>query len=142
MNWGTKLTIGLAVFMVFILGLCARIFFFTNTDDLVENDYYEKGEAYESEYREQLNARNDPGAVQLNWTDAGLQLHFMNASSYQLILRHPYDAKGDEQLNGAAGSNQKILVPRRKFVAGNWRAELRWTSGSTVYRVKKEIHVR
>lgn len=46
MNWGTKLIIGMALFMAFIIGL-AVFMLNSNADPLVDKDYYEKGLKYD-----------------------------------------------------------------------------------------------
>ncbi|RZM29342.1 MAG: hypothetical protein EOO88_05320 [Pedobacter sp.] len=62
MNWGTKIIIGMAVFMAFILVL--GIFMIrSNPDPLVDEDYYEKGLNYDQELKRMEEIKKDSIAL-------------------------------------------------------------------------------
>ncbi|MBC7759176.1 MAG: FixH family protein, partial [Phormidesmis sp. FL-bin-119] len=59
MNWGTKLTIGMVLFMGFIIILVILMIKPHKADSLIDNDYYEKGQTYDTDYNARRDAKND-----------------------------------------------------------------------------------
>ena len=70
MNWGTKIVLGMAVFMLFIIGMVVYMFKIHGNDALVEEDYYEKGLNYNQEYKAKENTLNDGAEPDIKITDS------------------------------------------------------------------------
>lgn len=62
MNWGTKIVIGMASFMAFIIVL-ATLMIRSNPDPLVDEDYYEKGLNYDQEIKRMEKVKQDSVAL-------------------------------------------------------------------------------
>lgn len=62
MNWGTKLIIGMASFMAFIIVL-GTLMITSKSDPLVDEDYYEKGLNYDTEIKRLEKVKQDSVAA-------------------------------------------------------------------------------
>ena len=62
MNWGTKLVIGMGLFMAFIITLVVFMMR-SGSDDLVDKDYYQKGIEYDKEYTRKNQVQQDQAHV-------------------------------------------------------------------------------
>ncbi|MDO7743869.1 MAG: FixH family protein, partial [Pedobacter sp.] len=61
MNWGTKIAVGMSIFMVFIVVMVFTMFN-SKTDALVDNDYYEKSINYDKVYDKKEQVKLDSAA--------------------------------------------------------------------------------
>ncbi len=138
MNWGTKLTIGLTLFMGFIVTLVVLMVAPHKADSLIENDYYERGQAYDTDYNQKEAAKKDgmvPGIV----TDsAGLAVSFAKAVTYHIELRRLSDSKFDKSFK-ADSAIMKIFIPAHELESGSWLLRIRYQAGGEQYLYQHKI---
>ncbi|MCY1513218.1 hypothetical protein D9M68_477050 [compost metagenome] len=140
MNWGTRLVIGSAAFMLFIAGMAFYMFSVQDRDALVEDDYYEKGMAYNDEMKALQRTQDDHAAPQIKISESQLILQLNDSASYSLKLLKPSSAKEDRNLKGTtAGEANLIVIDRTQMSKGLWMLELRWVSRQKEYRYQKNI---
>ncbi|MGI4729762.1 MAG: FixH family protein, partial [Janthinobacterium lividum] len=83
MNWGTKLVIGMAVFMAFIIGL-GLMMVTSKSDDLVDANYYENGLKYDRDYNRKEQVLKDHAQPEININPESLILKFTQPATGKL----------------------------------------------------------
>ena len=139
MNWGTKLMIGMGLFMAFIIAMSVKMFMIAGADDLVEKNYYEKGLAYDEDYNLQKEAMIDSVIPVFRVDKNGLNILFTSAAQYKLICKRPSNSKLDRVFTGEADENYELFLPRNEFEPGPWRFHLEFTVNGKPYLVEREI---
>lgn len=139
MNWGTKISIGLGLFMAFIVGMGIKMIL-SNSDDLVESDYYEKGLAYNQDFKEQQDAVRDSVIPEIAASDKGLSIQFDKPASYTLVCKRPSDVKLDKYFSGELNNqNESLFIPKEELRSGVWQIGLEFTIKGKKYLVERKI---
>lgn len=140
MNWGTKIVLGMAAFMLFIVGMVVYMFRVHGNDALIDNDYYEKGVNYDKEYNAAQNVFIDKAIPAITITDNQIIIRLTDSASYDIRLMRPTTGKDDYNLKGKTlGDNNLILVDRKNMHLGVWLLELKWVANEKEYSFKKSI---
>jgi len=141
MNWGTKLVLGMATFMIFIVALVS-IMFTSKKDALVDNDYYEKGINYNKVYnrKEQMNQDHAQPAVSIG-TDM-IILRFKDQAEGIAKLMRTSDKELDKTIPFKTNLNQQVIVPSGMLKSGSWRLILEWVSNGKSYLYEQEITLK
>src|SRR5690606_36918435 len=138
MNWGTKLVIGMALFMSFILILVLKMAF-SPEDALIDKDYYEKGQNYNVEYDAKQRAVQDSVVPEINVSEDGLTINFKQAVDYKLTAKRPSDIKMDKQFDGKTDETFSINLPESELAKGPWKLTLQFNISDKEYLVEREI---
>lgn len=140
MNWGTRLVIGLAAFMLFIISMAFYMFRIQDRDALVEDDYYEKGIGYNEDMQAKQRTLDDNAAPEIKISESQLILQLKAPASYSLKLLKPSASKEDHAQKGVtAGEANLIVIDRARMSKGLWMLELRWESHQKAYLYQKNI---
>jgi hypothetical protein len=139
MNWGTKIVIGMALFMTFILAMAVKMVIDGGQDDLVEKDYYEKGLDYDKEYDLQTVALTDSVIPQFTTSQEGLLILFKAPVQYTLGCRRASDSKLDRVYQGESDSENQVFISRTDLKSGPWNLHLKFTVKGKEYVVAREI---
>jgi hypothetical protein len=143
MNWGTKIIIGMALFMAFIMAMAAKMVLSGAEDDLVEKNYYEKGLQYDQSYNLQSVAVSDSVVPTFEAAQDHLIISFKSApEKYKLLCLRPSDSKLDFVYQGAALDNKKMLVSREKLKSGPWNFHLEFTINDKEYLVERQMTIQ
>lgn len=132
MNWGLKIVLGLAAFMIFIVG--AGIYMVTkNTDTLEDEDYYEKSLSYDDVYQRKQNLLNDHARPMVNVKNDTLYIAFDQPHNRgDLFFKRPSDNTLDITLPFVADS-RFYKLPVASFTKGSWRLEISWQQAGKAY---------
>lgn len=142
MNWGTKIVLGMAAFMLFIISMVVYMFKTHGNDALVEDDYYEKGINYDKEYDAKSNTLNDDAAPVIKISKSQLILQLKDAADYQLTLMRPSEAKKDVTSKGKTiGDANLIIIDAARLDKGLWSLKLEWHAKGKDYLFVKEITI-
>lgn len=140
MNWGQKLVIGLASFMVFILALGAYMISRQSDDALVDKDYYQKGIDYDQEYNWKQNVLDRHMSPEIKTSGSQLVIQLKTAATYELQMMRPSDAHADRSLKGETlGEQHLILINKNDFKSGAWHLTLKWTNQGETYLYSRDI---
>jgi hypothetical protein len=140
MNWGTKLVIGLGLFMIFIISMAVKMVISAGQDDLVDKNYYEKGLTYNTDYNQQQSALTDSVIPAFTADQDGISISFKLPVKYKLLCQRASDSKLDRVLKGTAKT--VVFLPRSEFKSGPWNLRLEFNSGGKEYLVEREIMMR
>lgn len=138
MNWGTKLMIGMGLFMAFIITLCVKMI--TSSDDaLIDKNYYEKGLKYDTEYNARQSAVADSVVPVIEVNDYGLVISFTDQAACTLNLKRLSDSKLDTVITVATNEDLSVQVAEGELQSGPWRLTLDYVINNKSYQVKQEI---
>lgn len=142
MNWGTKIIIGMGTFMSFIVVL-GVLMWRSETDALVENDYYEKGLEYNSAYALKEQVIKDHAAPEIKLSEGSLTIKFKTQASGSLTLMRTSDKHLDKHLRFETDSLRELNLATAQLIKGQWRLILKWSnSAGTVYLDEREVMLR
>ena len=138
MNWGTKLMIGMGLFMAFIVVLVYKMV--TSPEDaMIDKNYYEKGQAYDTVYNAKQRAIQEGMVPKIEVNQNGLSIVFSQPADYKLICKRPSDSKLDRQFEGKLAEDFTIYIPKEDLKAGPWKINLEYTINGRNYLVEREI---
>ena len=141
MNWGTKLIIGMVIFMCFIVALGVMMFN-SKSDALVDNDYYEKGIDYDVEYNSKKQVKKDSAAPILEITKVGLSLQFASSAIGDIQLMRLDDKSMDKLIHFETLADHRAQFPTEALAKGRWNLRISWTSDGTQYIDEQAIHIK
>lgn len=137
MNWGTKLVIGMGLFMAFIITLVVFMMR-SDSDDLVDKDYYQKGIEYDKEYARKNQVQQDNAEPEIYVGDS-LKIVFKKPATGSVRFLHPSDKKNDRTLNMETSKNNVFVLPLNETSKGHWKLILEWKSKGKDYLFEKNI---
>lgn len=143
-NWGTGLTIGMLLFIGFILYFVVQIMTDKNLDfDMVTEDYFQKELGFQQELDAQQNNNTLMKNITSKITEQGLVLNFpsdLNSEeiSGTIFMYRPSNKKLDFeipiQLKGSS-----MMIPGEKLVPGRWNTIINWNYQGKYYLFKEKI---
>jgi hypothetical protein len=140
MSWGTKIVLGMATFMLFIIAMVVYMFIVHGKDALVEDDYYEKGLSYNQEYNATQNVLDHDAQPLITIKNSQIIVQLKDSASYALKLMRPSAQKEDVALKGnTIGNSNLILIDRKLLAKGMWTFSIQWESNKKTYFFKKDI---
>jgi len=138
MNWGTKLVLGMATFMIFIVAL-VLIMFTSKKDALVDNDYYEKGINYNKVYNRKEQMKQDHAQPEVSVGTDMIILRFKDQAEGIAKLMRTSDKELDKTIPFKTNLNRQVIVPSGMLKSGSWRLILEWVSNGKSYLYEQEI---
>jgi hypothetical protein len=137
MNWGTKLVIGMGLFMSFIITL-AVLMIRSESDDLVDVNYYEKGIEYDKDYVRKNQLITDMAEPEISVSDQ-LTIIFKSPAKGSIRFIHPSDKTKDNILSIDSGSDNQVQIPLNEYRKGHWKVSIEWMSNEKSYLYEKNI---
>lgn len=141
MNWGTKLVIGMLSFMSFIIVL-GVLMFNSKNDALVDNDYYEKGLAYDADYNRKEQVKTDDAGPKISVDRKNITLDFKTEASGIINLRRNSDKSMDKRIALQTDDKHQALIPLTGVAKGQWRIIVSWISDGKSYLDEQEIRIQ
>ena len=139
MNWGKKVMLGMGLFMVFIACLGAIMIMKSGDDALIDNNYYEKGQAFDVDYNKKQRAIDDLVVPTININDAGVTITFPVPVSYKLNCRRLSDSGMDKNFEGSTNEDRNIQLQKGDLEPGPWLLRIEYTANAKNYLFEGEI---
>lgn len=139
MNWGKGIAIGLAVFVIFIVGMSIKMFSQANDD--YDHEYYEKGLAFDADYAKEKQVIADHAQPQVKIQGDNLQVAFVQPATGKVHFVRPADRRLDHWVNLQSGSSTQITIPLAKMVSGQYQLIFDWTSNGKKYLYQQEVFI-
>ncbi|MAN59587.1 MAG: cytochrome C oxidase Cbb3 [Flavobacteriaceae bacterium] len=143
-NWGTGITIGIVLFIAFILFFVIKMSTDSHYDyDLVVEEYYQKDLAYQTEIDAEENLKLLTGAIIGKKTAGGWLLNFPQEVVTQevigtVFLYRPSNKQLDFQLPLEI-SGTTLLIPDDRLLGGRWNITIEWEQEGTAFLYRDEI---
>jgi len=140
MNWGKGIIWGMALFMLFILGMCVHMF--RMPADEYDHHYYEKGLNFDQDYNKEKQVATDQARPQIRIGGDSVRIVFRKAAKGNVRFIRPSSEALDKvfPLNTAEGKTAAFTVAA--LVKGRWRLVLEWNSGQKDYLYEQEVDLR
>ncbi len=139
-NWGTKLFIAIVLFMALIIGFV--IASFQHRVNLVEKDYYPKGQFYQTRLDEIKNAvqiRNS-FIFEKGETSIILRLPLINADTASVYFFRPSNTSYDRMYD-ISRKDTVFEFANNEFIRGKYKIKVYWESEDTGYYFEKDFFV-
>lgn len=136
MNWGTKIIIGMLSFMLFIVTL-GVLMFRSETDALVENDYYEKGLKYDEAFKQKENVLADQAGPVIHVSEKSIAITFRDRANGRITLMRSADKRMDRSLSFSTDTLNRVVLPLP--AKGQWKLIIKWSSAAKAYLYEQEI---
>ena len=140
-NWGT----GLFIFILIFISLCVAfmIFAFNQNINLVQNEYYEKGVAYDNEMNISERSVSFIDKINIENVDKHIVVSFPDSFIYQtkdaeVFFYRPSDNHEDVRIKLV---NDTLVLPKEKFISGRYIVKISWTKNDEQFMVEKEFSV-
>lgn len=138
MNWGTKLMIGMAMFMAMII-VYVVLMMRSDSDALVDTDYYEKGINYNADYRKKLHVSQDRAEPTFTLRNDSLMIVFTWEAIGKMRMIRTADSKLDQRYDINTDTGKVFSIPVSTMARGLWKVQLDWTSMGRPYLYEKEL---
>jgi hypothetical protein len=137
-NWGTKIFIAILLFMALIIGFV--IASFQHTVNLVEKDYYPKGQIYQTRLDEIKNAvpYRDSFIIEKDESNIILTLPEINADTASITFFRPSGTKFDRIYDISSG-NTVYKFANSKFIRGKYKIKIYWKSKGTANYFERDF---
>ena len=139
MNWGTKLLIGMGLFMAFIITL-AVLMIKSGSDDLVDKDYYQKGIEYDKDYERKSQMQKDQAEPEISIGES-IRIILKKPMTGTFRFLHPSDHKNDRIVSLNSGITNETVIPLTDLAAGHWKLIIEWKSDAKEYLYEKSITI-
>ncbi|WP_214226232.1 FixH family protein [Pedobacter sp. B4-66] len=141
MNWGTKLIIGMLSFMTFIVVL-AVLMIRSETDALVDQDYYEKGLNYDHEFTLKEQVIKDNALPVIRLSDESLIITFKTEATGTLKIMRTAKKSMDRMMNFKSDSNKNVILSSKDLAKGNWKFIMQWKANNGIaYLNEQEVSI-
>lgn len=140
MNWGTKLTIGMILFMAFIFTLVFMMLGPHKADTLIDVDYYEKGQTFDIDYNSRKRAAADNMLPLITINGQNLSVGFPTASTYKISLRRLADAALDRTFNSDSARTSFNITPG-ELKSGSWLLRIEYQANQKAYLYQDKITI-
>lgn len=145
-NWGTGITIGIILFMAFILQYVIRVQVDSRYDnELVTEDYYQAETLIDSKYEKKQNANNLATKVSIKNVAEGLVVEFPSDFDFSKIkgeisLYRPSNQKLDQTVPLTLTSNA-FLIPKNQLESGRWDISVDWSYDEISYLNNESLNL-
>lgn len=142
-NWGTAIFLFFTVFIALCISFI--VFALRQSQDLVENDYYEKGAGYTRQM--EINKRSEMYRDSIGIYPEDSQVVFKvsklmeaKVDSILVFFYRPSDKREDYKTIIKPGKSMEIS--KKSLTTGRYIVKLSWISDSDVYMLEKEISLK
>lgn len=123
--------------MSFIITL-AVLMIRSESDDLVDVNYYEKGIEYDKDYVRKNQLITDMAEPEISVSDQ-LTIIFKSPAKGSIRFIHPSDKTKDNTLPIDSGSENQVQIPLNEYRKGHWKVSIEWMSNEKSYLYEKNI---
>ena len=137
-NWGTGITIGIILFMAFILQYVIRVQLDSRYEnELVTEDYYQAETMVDSKYEKRQNANKLSEKIKIKNLSEGVVIEFpadfdFSKISGEISLYRPSNQKLDHSVPLKLTSNA-VLIPAAQLESGRWDVSVDWSYDGIAY---------
>lgn len=135
-KWPLGIFIGYSIFAISTLAFVA--FTFTQSRDLVVEDYYAQTLVFDEHKERVILAENLPNPLEINVNNDRLVMQFpvdqiAPGITGNIHLYRPSDASLDKNVNVSVDENGMQYIPVDELKRGVWRVKVNWISENLEY---------
>lgn len=143
-NWGTKLFVGAALFMVMLIAF--GVLMMRESISLVERDYYPKAQEFQKQIEKRDNGLPFASEVMITWADDQLQLTLppmfnKEGVTGNLLMYNRSDDTRDAAFEFSYNGDS-LYIFSAAALRGRYLARITWSDGIKAYFVEKSISIK
>jgi len=138
MTWGKRIVILLAAFVIFIGSMAVVMFM---QPDEADNQYYEKGLAFNSDYTKEKQVVTDNAQPKILLAKQDIIISFIEPATGKLNFLRPADGKMDKTFVFTGNGNNEVNIPLNDIAPGRWKLILNWESMGKKYLFTQEVTI-
>jgi hypothetical protein len=138
MDWGTRIIILLVAFVAFITAMSVVMF---RLPDEADNEYYEKGLAFDVDYAKERQVVTDSAQPVINLSGKTLVIKFTKPLKGELQFFRPANGKMDKTFAFIGDTANRVTIPLNNIAVGRWKLIFNWKSDGKKYLFMQEIDV-
>ena len=137
MNWGKGIISGMILFMLFIIAMV--VYMFTIPADDYDTKYYEKGLAYDKDYKRAEQVIKDKAQPIIEADSCCIEVSFPQTILGQVKLTRPSSNIVDKVIPINNKNGQPVQILTAGMPKGKWQLRFEWTSNNKAYLYQKEV---
>ena len=142
-NWGTAIIL----FFILFISLCIAfmVFAFRQKQDLVEDDYYEKGAGYTKQMEIIKRSAAYQDSIGITVSDAMITFRVtptMQAWKDSLKVYFFRPSNKHEDYHAMLNTSGSMAVAKTNLVAGRYLVKLSWSHNLHIFMMEKEIFIK
>jgi hypothetical protein len=139
MNWGKGIIAGMAMFMLFIIFMCVKMF--ALPADEYDHHYYEKGLNFNKDYAREKQVITDQAQPLIRINGKQISITFKSPATGSAKFIRPSSQALDKTflINTELGKTASLLAPT--LVKGRWHMVLEWQSNRKLYLYEKDVDI-
>lgn len=147
-NWGTYIVIAFALFISFIMYFVLKVQSDSKYDnELVVEEYYKHDVHFQDEMDRVQNAHDLKEKPVIAVASNGLTVSFPASFSPKdikgtIALYRASNKKFDFQLPLSFTDTASLIIPKDKFVGGEWYINMEWKYEGKSYLTKEKIYIK
>lgn len=147
-NWGTYIVIAFALFISFILYFVLKVQSDSKYDnDLVVEEYYKHDAHFQDELNRIQNAHDLKIKPIITVDKNGVAVVFPKEFIAKEVkgtvaLYRASNKKFDFNLPLSFTDSASLLIPKSKFIAGEWSVNMEWQYKGKLYLTKEKIYIK
>jgi len=139
MNWGKGIITGMAIFVVFIVGMC--IYMLASPTDDFDHRYYEKGLTFNHDYDREQQVVKDHAKPEIQISDGYIRVTFVQPAKGSVKFLRPSSTASDK-LYTLDSNGTETDIPLGSLARGKWQLVFEWTSNNKAYLYQQEIYIK
>jgi len=140
MNWGKGIILGMALFMLFIIGMC--VYMFRMPADEYDHHYYEKGLNFDQDYNKEMQVVTDRTRPEIRINGDVVHIDFKKSAKGNIRFIRPSSEALDKVFQLNTGTGKTALFSIVTLVKGRWQLVLEWKSDQKNYLYEQEVDLR
>ena len=144
-NWGTKLLIGMLLFMALMIGFMVSTFM--QDINLVEKDYYNKELKYQEQINKESNTRQLEEKISIENINDHLIIAFpdefiTDSIKGEILLYRPSNSKLDIKIPIELNNENTISIPTQNLIKGKYEVKIDYEYLGKPYFQKKTVFIK
>ncbi len=140
LNWGYSIILFFIVFISLMIGFV--VFSLRQNNDLVTEDYYEKGADFTHQmdinhrslgFRDSINLAGKNGLIHVHFAKSICQM----ADSMHIYFYRPSDRKLDFRMNTLLRTDS-LIIDEKNLANGRYTVTFEWLAGKDRYEIEKD----
>lgn len=128
-------------FMIFIVTMGTVMIMNNEKDTLIDADYYEKGQAFETDYKKKQAALDDEVVPEVVSDQFGATITFRMPVNYKIICKRPSDQTMDRIFEGYTQEDHNVQILKGELRSGPWFLRIEFTQDDKDYVYETEIRM-
>jgi hypothetical protein len=139
MNWGKGLIAGMAMFMLFIIFMCVKMF--ALPADEYDHHYYEKGLNFDKDYAKEKQVVTDHAQPVIRINGKQVSITFIAPATGSVKFIRPSSQALDKTFSINTELGKTTNLSAAALVKGRWNMVLEWKSDRKLYLYEKEVDI-